>query len=145
MARSLTDQEASWALDQVRSGRMTQTEVASRVGKSLSLINALVTGRTYKHLHGTGRQRNTDNGVRYGLDETPERHAWREAKFWAAVDRSSGPNACWPYSSALPGKYGHSGAGLAMTGSAAAHVVAFTFAMGLCQGARQRCCPAPSV
>jgi hypothetical protein len=83
VARSLTDREAKWALDEVQSGRMTQTQVASSLGKSLSLVNALVNGRTYKHLHGTGRQRNTDEGVRYGLDETPERRAWREAKFWS--------------------------------------------------------------
>lgn len=131
VARSLSDGEARWALDQVQSSRMTRTQVASRLGKSLSLINALVVGRTYKHLHGTGRQRNTDGGVRYGLDETPERRAWREAKFWSSVDRSGGPAACWPYSTAPPGKYGHSGAGLAMTGSAASHVVAFTLARAL--------------
>lgn len=131
MARSLTDREAKWVLDQIRSGRMTQTQVALRLGKSLSLVNALVKGRTYKHLHGTGRQRSTDQGVRYGLDETRERRAWREAKFWAEVDRSGGPDACWPYSAAAPGKYGLTGAGLAMTGSAAAHVVAFTLARGL--------------
>jgi hypothetical protein len=131
MARSLTDREARWALDQVQSGRMTQTQVASRLGTSLSLVNAMVKGRTYKHLHGTGRQRTTDSGVRYGLAETAERRAWREAKFWADVDRSGGPDACWPYSAARPGSYGLTDAGRAMTGSAAAHVVAFTLAMGL--------------
>jgi hypothetical protein len=129
--RSLTDHEARWALDQVHSGHMTQTQVALSLGKSLSLINALVNGRIYKHLHGTGRQRNTDEGIRYGLDETPERRAWRETKFWFGVDRSGGQDACWPYSTAPPGKYGLTGAGLAMTGSAAAHVVAFTLARGL--------------
>lgn len=131
MARALTDPEARWALDQVRSGRMTQTQVAFHLRTSLSLVNAMVTGRTYKHLHGTRRQRITDRGVRYGLAETPERRAWREAKFWAKVDRSGGPDTCWPYSTARPGKYGLTQAGRAMTGSAAAHVVAFTLAMGL--------------
>ena len=110
---------------------MTQTQVAASLGTGLSLINALVTGRTYKHLHGTALQRNTDGGVRYGLAETPERRAWREAKFWAKVDRSGGPDACWPYSAAKPGGYGLTAAGGAMTGSNAAHVVAFTLAMGL--------------
>ncbi len=127
----MTDDQALWAIGKVQSGEMTQTQVAKELGAPLSRINALITGRTYKHLHGTDGLRMTDGGVRYGLDETPERRRFREAKFWSRVDRSGGVNSCWPFIGAKPDKYGHSAAGQGMAGSAAAHVVAYTLAMGL--------------
>ncbi|WP_158706434.1 MULTISPECIES: HNH endonuclease [Streptomyces] len=132
--RLLSDAQALWAIKQVHTGTLTQAQVAARLGVPPTVINALVRGRTYKHLHGVSRgARNTDGGKRHGFKETPERRYWREAKFWARVNRSGGPDTCWPWVGGKPGAYGHSGAGQAMTGSAAAHVVAFTLAMGLGQ------------
>ncbi|MET9080001.1 HNH endonuclease [Streptomyces sp. NPDC004232] len=132
MKRSLTDVQALWAIEQVKNGKMTQTQVAAHLGASLARINALVNGRSYRHLHGIPRgTRTTNGGQRYGFTETPERRHWNEAKFWTRVDRSGGPNACWPWAGGKPDAYGHTAAGKGMTGSANAHVVAFTLAMGL--------------
>ncbi|MFB6536673.1 HNH endonuclease [Streptomyces noursei] len=129
--RSLSDAEARWALQMVRSGKMTQKQVAAMLGATLSRINQLVNRRTFKHLHGTAGTRTSDGGKRYGLDETPERRLWREAKFWARVDRSGGPNGCWPWIGGKPNHYGQTAAGQGMTGSSGAHVVAFTLAREL--------------
>ncbi|MFJ3338891.1 HNH endonuclease [Streptomyces sp. NPDC086766] len=129
--RSLSDAEARWALEMVRSGKMTQKQVAAMLGATPSRVNQLVNGRTYKHLHGTAGTRTSDGGIRYGLDETPERRLWREAKFWARVDRSGGAKACWPWIGGKPNHYGQTATGQGMTGSSLAHVVAFTLARRL--------------
>lgn len=131
--RSLTDAEARWVLEVVQSGQMTQTEAAAALGATLSRINQLVNGRTYKHLYGAAGVRVTDGGERYGITETSERRKCREASFWARVDCSAGVNACWPFKGVKGNRYGHTAAGQAMTGSASAHVVAFTLASGLQQ------------
>ncbi|MFB7360302.1 HNH endonuclease [Streptomyces gardneri] len=112
---------------------MTQTEVAAALGATLSRINQLVNGRTYKHLHGTAGMRVTDAGERYGIAETPERRKCREARFWDRVDRSAGVNVCWPFKGVKGNRYGTTAAGQGMTGSVSAHVVAFTLANGLQQ------------
>ncbi|MFD8954488.1 HNH endonuclease [Streptomyces xanthophaeus] len=129
---SLTDDQARQALAMVRSGK-TQTAVAAHFGATLSRINQLVNGKTYKHLHGTAGSRISDGGQRYNIAETPERRRHREARFWERVDRSAGPNGCWPFKGVKGNKYGNTAAGQNMTGSASAHVVAFTLAHGLPQ------------
>ncbi|MFJ6141358.1 hypothetical protein [Kitasatospora sp. NPDC092286] len=53
MRRFLTDEQALWALEQYRARTMTQTQIAERLGATLSRINQLVNGKTYRHLHGT--------------------------------------------------------------------------------------------
>lgn len=129
--RTLTDKEALWAIRTVASGKMTQTEVAAKLGVTLWLVNKLINGRIYKHLHGKASQRISDRGVRFGLAEVPERRRWREAKFWARVDRSGGPASCWPWIGGKPDDYGRTPIGNELVGSTTAHVVAHTLATGL--------------
>ncbi|MET8630695.1 HNH endonuclease [Kitasatospora sp. NPDC004669] len=129
--RSLSDEQARWALRQYQSGKMTQTQIAQVLGATLSRINQLVNGKTYKHLHGTAGQRVTDGGVLYGLVETPERRRYREALFWTQIDRTAGPNACWLWTGTTRHGYGNIPSGANMVGTMSAHVVAYTLAWGL--------------
>ncbi|MFF1511829.1 HNH endonuclease signature motif containing protein [Streptomyces sp. NPDC058326] len=131
MQRSLTDEQALWALEQYRSGAMTQTQISEALGATLSRINQLVNGKTYKHLHGTAGQRVTDGGVLYGLVETLERRRFREARVWSRIDRSAGQDACWPWTGTFRSGYGWIPAGTNLVGSPSAHVVAYTLARGL--------------
>ncbi|MBD0673572.1 HNH endonuclease [Streptomyces sp. CBMA156] len=131
MRHSLTDAQARWAIDEVRSGRMTQTAVAAALQATLSRINQLVNGKTYRHLHGTAGQRITDGGKLYGLAETPETRHYREARFWDRVDMTAGPHACWPFKGVTGNRYGLTAAGQNLAGSTCSHVVAYTLACGL--------------
>ncbi|MCG6495678.1 HNH endonuclease [Kitasatospora sp. A2-31] len=130
MRRSLTDEQALWALGQYRAGTMTQTQIAEKLGATLSRINQLVNGKTYKHLHGTAGQRVTDGGVLYGLTETPERRRFREALVWSQIARR-GPDKCWEWNGTTRNGYGWAPSGANLVGSPSAHVVAYTLARGL--------------
>ncbi len=131
MRPSLTDKQAIWALKKHRSGELTQTQIAEALGATLSRINQLVNGKTYKHLHGCEGQRVTDGGILYGLKETAERRNYREALIWDKINRSDGPDACWPWTGAAGRGYGWTSAGQNLVGSPLAHVVAFSLASGL--------------
>ncbi|WP_417554608.1 HNH endonuclease [Microbispora sp. NBC_01189] len=98
------------------------------------MINALVQGRTYKHLHGRERgDRRPLSEERFGFPVTPERRREQEARFWVRVNRSGGSDACWPFVGAKPGRYGLLGLGNYLVGSTAAFVVAYSLARGLSQ------------
>ncbi|MFF3864093.1 HNH endonuclease [Streptomyces sp. NPDC002209] len=131
MQRSLTDEQALWVLERYKSGAMTQTQIAQKLGVPLSRINQLVNGKTYRHLQGSVGRRVTDGGVLYGLAETSERRRYREACVWSQIDRSAGPNACWPWTGTTRSGYGQIPSGSNLVGSRSAHVVAFTLAHGL--------------
>jgi hypothetical protein len=129
---SLTDEEVLWALLMIRTGHMTQTRVAARLGVSPRVVSDFVHRRTYKRLQGFRRgARVKGAGTRFGLLETPERHRERVVRFWSQVDMSGGPAACWPFFGAKIGDYGRSGLGLSLVGSSMAFVVAHTLASGL--------------
>ena len=127
----LSDEQALWAIGMASSGEMNQMQIAKELDVSHWLINKLITGRTYGHLHGTAGQRIGDRNGRYGMVEVPERRYFREAKFWARVDRSRGPLACWPWIDGKPDDYGRTPVGKGLVGSTAAHVVAYALATGL--------------
>ncbi|WP_457029218.1 HNH endonuclease [Kitasatospora sp. P5_F3] len=133
MRRSLTDAQAIWALKQYESRELTQTQIAEALGATLSRINQLVNGKTYRHLQGTEGQRVTDGGVLYGLKETPERRRYREALIWDQIDRSGSPGACWLWSGTTRNRYGWAPSGQNLVGSPSAHVVAYTLAYGLAE------------
>jgi len=121
-----------WALQVIRTGRMTQTRVAAELGVTLQLVSAIVHLRTYKHLQGFARGARVRGAeTRFGLIETPERHREREVRFWSQVDMSAGPAACWPSFGAKTGQYGRSALGQSLVGSPMAFVVAYTLAWGL--------------
>ncbi|MFD8088257.1 HNH endonuclease [Kitasatospora sp. NPDC059722] len=128
MRQSLTDTQALWALEKCRSGEMTQTQIAAALGATLSRINQLVNGKTYKHLHGTEGQRVTDGGVLYGPKETPERRLYREVLIWKQIDRAGGPMACWPWTGTTRNRYGWASSGQNLVGPPSAHVVAYALA-----------------
>lgn len=130
MERNLTDGQALWALEAHRSGTMTQTQIATALGATLSRINQLVNGKTYRDLHGTDGLRITDGGVLYGLKETPERRRFREAEVWSQIDRQ-GPNECWEWTGSTRHGYGWTAKGGNLVGSPSAHVVAYTLATHL--------------
>ncbi|MEV0758025.1 HNH endonuclease [Streptosporangium sp. NPDC050280] len=116
----------------VKFGEMTQTDIAAALNVSLPTINALVTGRTYRHLHGRKRgDRQPQAEERYGFPVTPERRYEREASFWARVDRSGGVQGCWPFEGAEPGKYGLLGMGISLVGTTATFLIAYILARGL--------------
>jgi hypothetical protein len=129
--RSLTDEQVLWALQVIRTGRMTQSQVAAELGVSPQLVSAFVHRRTYKHVQGFPRAtRVKGRTTRFGLTETPERHRERESRFWSQIDMSAGPAACWPFFGAKTGEYGWSALGQSLVGSPMAFVAAYTLAWG---------------
>ena len=105
---------------------ITQREVSVLFGVSEMVISNLARGVTYRTSKGV---RAGDGGLRYGLEETPERRYMREAKFWSSVDRRAGAGECWPWMQGrLNSGYGNSTRGRALVGSPCAHVTAFTLA-----------------
>ncbi|WP_197038535.1 HNH endonuclease [Herbidospora cretacea] len=132
--RSLTDDQALWALEAVEGGK-TMKEVAEILKVSSSAISALCRGSSYTHLPRDPKHERIGPGRFRGRPKwpmTPERQYQREAIFWENVDRSAGPSACWLFKGQINSSgYGEFDGGKAIVGSNGAHRLAYIFANGL--------------
>lgn len=98
--------------------------LAAELGVSPMTISNLKARRTYKHLH-----RSTPTPRIASLPESATRQ-YSAARFWAAVDRTGGPNGCWPWlGTRLSNGYGTSG--LQLPGRTTAFRIAYHLANGL--------------
>ncbi|MFI7629694.1 HNH endonuclease signature motif containing protein [Microbispora rosea] len=99
------------------------------------MISALSRGLSYTHLPRNPKHERIGPGRYRGRPrrpETPERRYQREAAFWACVDRSAGPSACWPFQGRRNRNgYGEFDGGKKLVGLVGAHRLAYILANGL--------------
>ncbi|MEU7489599.1 HNH endonuclease [Streptomyces sp. NPDC042319] len=132
--RSLTDEQALRALYAIACGQVTKAAAAEQLGVSQGVIDSLFAGRSYRHLPRPFCRPLAPPGTYRGTPEAPERRLFREAEFWALVDRSSGVEKCWPYRGRRNADgYGQYWAGRALIGVVSAHRVAYLLAHGMAQ------------